>query len=212
MSGGQIVEAPLAHYIELYEKSDVGKIAARTGLDFDVDEGRFSLMLVGKQYYVKHPRFSISGEISGETGPYEDILILRYLLEGMYAPPGSGIGGMLSYEEMPWGKVYGSQFRGRVLGRIAREFGRDPSLLTAAVEAIPGLFYQAVGGADAAYRIEFLNGLFVSVLVWAGDEEFPASAQMLFSDNFKYAFNAEDMAVVGDVVVSRLKGALNEKA
>ena len=47
------------------------------------------------------------------------------------------------------------------------------------------------------YRVRFL--------LWAGDEEFPPSAQILFSDNFPLCFKAEDLAVVGDVAIGTLK-------
>jgi hypothetical protein len=50
-----------------------------------------------------------------------------------------------------------------------------------------------------------MNGLFISLLIWAGDDEFPPSAQILFDDNFVFAFTAEDLAVVGEVTISRLK-------
>ena len=199
----QIVDVPLGHYKALYEQSDAKEIEARTGLRFDREAGRFELVLVGKQYYVNHPVF----ETGVEAETYEGILLLRYLLEGKFAPAS---GRMLAFDEMPWGHVYATQFQGRVIGRFARAFGRDPMLLSAAVEGIPGLRFERIGGADSAYRFEFLNGLYLDVLVWMADDEFPASAQMLFSDNFKYAFTAEDMAVVGDVAVSRLKRALVE--
>jgi len=42
-------------------------------------------------------------------------------------------------------------------------------------------------------------------ILWEGDEEFPPSAQILFEDNFPYAYQAEDMAVAGDVSITTLK-------
>ena len=54
--------------------------------------------------------------------------------------------------------------------------------------------------------MEFLKGLQVQLILWEGDDEFPPSAQILFSDNFPVAFTqGEDMAVVGDVVNDMLK-------
>ena len=41
-----------------------------------------------------------------------------------------------------------------------------------------------------------------------GDEEFPPSSQILFSDNFPVSFQAEDMAVMGDVIIGSLKAYL----
>ena len=54
---------------------------------------------------------------------------------------------------------------------------------------------------DASYEFEFINGYFVQFILWAGDDEFPPSAQILFSDNFPLSFSAEDMAVVGDCLL-----------
>ena len=61
-------------------------------------------------------------------------------------------------------------------------------------------------GADCAYDITFLPKLTIRALIWEADEEFPASAQILFSDNFPLAFTAEDMAVIGDIFLSTMKG------
>jgi len=203
MVGKQIIDAPLTHYTALYEKSDARDIAARTGLEYDAEQGRFVFMLVGNIYYVYHPVFQVVevSESDRILTPYEEILILRYLLEGKYVPAS---GKMLSYEELPWGTVYTTQFKGRVIGRVARAYGKDPVRFKKAAEAISGGFVEPSGVADVAYSFEFMIGLFIRVLIWEGDEDFPPSAQMLFSDNFKYALNAEDIAVAGDIIVSRL--------
>lgn len=51
-----------------------------------------------------------------------------------------------------------------------------------------------------------MPGLQVRLILWEGDDEFPPSAQILFSDNFPVAFTqGEDMAVVGDVTIDMLK-------
>ena len=42
-------------------------------------------------------------------------------------------------------------------------------------------------------------------LFWAGDEEFPPSAQILYSDNFPYDFHAEEMVVAGDLSTTIVK-------
>jgi len=199
--GRQIIDVPLAHYAALYEKSDVKDISARTGLVFNAEAGTFSMKFMGTLVTVAHPVFEAEGLLS----PYEEILIIRYLLEGRFHPYS---GTMYSYAEMPWGQVYTTQFNGRVIGRIAREFGKDKELLKAAVEGTPGLEFVREEGADAAYRFEFLDGLYLSILVWEGDDEFPASAGALFSDNFKQAFTAEDMAVAFDIALFRLKRTL----
>ena len=41
-----------------------------------------------------------------------------------------------------------------------------------------------------------------------GDEEFPPSAQILFSDNFPVAYAEEDVAYIGDVVLDYMKNVV----
>ncbi|MDR1796294.1 MAG: DUF3786 domain-containing protein [Clostridiales Family XIII bacterium] len=225
----QLTEAPFRHYAERYAKSDPVEVASRTGAEWDAVRGVFSLRLMGACYEIAHPVF----ERNRFNTPYEEILLLRFLLEGRYV---KGSGTMLAYQEMPWGDVYRTQFKGRVLGRLAGTFAREPGNLARAAQKIPGLRYEALeGGADgmsswpqlkcdAGIRVEFLGSgggaegaggqagggmsLWLAILLWQGDEEFPGSAQVLFDESFRYAFTAEDMAVVGDVMISRLKNAL----
>ena len=59
--------------------------------------------------------------------------------------------------------------------------------------------------ADLGYEVTLMPGLTMQFLLWVGDEEFPPNSQSLFSDNFRYAFTAEDMANIGDIVISRMK-------
>jgi hypothetical protein len=131
-----------------------------------------------------------------------DILILRYLCEGRYYREN---GKRLSYNEIPWGPVYYRNFDGRCLKRLAYGFGNDLPRFRRIIETAPGLKAEKLPQGDAGYRIEFLSGLFISLIVYAPDEEFPPSAQILFDDNFVFAFTAEDLAVVGEVVIDRLK-------
>jgi hypothetical protein len=131
-----------------------------------------------------------------------DILILRYLCEGRYY---SDTGKRLSYNEVPWGPVYYRNFDGRCLKRLAYGFGNDIPRFRRIIESAPGLKAEKLPQGDAGYRIEFLSGLFISLILYAADDEFPPSAQILFDDNFVFAFTAEDLAVVGEVVIDRLK-------
>ena len=131
-----------------------------------------------------------------------DILILRYLCEGRYY---RDTGKRLSYNEVPWGPVYYRNFDGRCLKRLAYGFGNDIPRFRRIIESTPSLKAEKLPQGDAGYRIEFLNGLFISLILYAADDEFPPSAQILFDDNFVFAFTAEDLAVVGEVVIDRLK-------
>jgi hypothetical protein len=203
---GQQYDVPLAHYQGLYERLDPREAAERCGVPFEQTgegEGFFLLRLMGAERRAAFPVFELrSAQGRGEPlrEPVESILLCRYLCEGKYV---ASRGKQLSYNEVPSGLLYYRNFEGRCLKRAAYAFGNDPALFRRIVENVPGLRYEALDKGDAGYSFEFLNGLFMTLLIWAGDEEFPPSAQMLFDDNFVFAFAAEDLAVVGEVVIRR---------
>jgi hypothetical protein len=208
-------ERSLDHFLAIYKTLAPAEIARRCDLPFRREDSAFELRIMGETYLAEFPEFALRPEpVVGEPAkeavqrPYEDILFLRYLCEGTYRP---AEGKQLSYREIPWGEVYFRNFEGRCIRRFAASFGKDIPAFKWVMEETPGLRAEPLSQGDAGYRFEFSSGLFMSLLLWAADDEFPASAQILFDDNFPAAFTAEDIAVVGEVVISRLK-ALTEKA
>ena len=162
---------------------------------------------MGVTYRITHPGyevFHLDGEGAGwfplEEKPNARILVLRFLTEGAAAPAS---GKFLTYREIPWGEVYFKQFQGRCIFRLAYGFGNKLEKFAAIMDKIGG---TKLDFGDISYEFEFLNGLQLRMILWAGDDEFPPSAQILFSDNFPVAFvQGEDMAVVGDVSIDMLK-------
>ena len=75
----------------------------------------------------------------------------------------------------------------------------------AAAALCEGLGGTEFKGSGIGYEFEFLPGLKLRFILWEGDDEFPASAQILFSDNFPDAFAAEDRVVVCENVLGMMK-------
>lgn len=193
-------EIPLSHYKALFAQANPEEMAVRTGAVYEPDEGSFTMHMMGQRVTVAWPEGTVSfPESERSLSDYSSILLLRYLLDGRC---GESTGKFLAYQEMPWGEVYFAQFRGRCILRLAFGFGHDPERFSRACAALGGM---PVPMADRAFEIPFLEDLRVRLLLWEGDEEFQPSAQILFSDNFPLAFSAEDMAVVGDVLISEMK-------
>lgn len=109
---------------------------------------------------------------------------------------------MKTYREMPWGEVYLRQFDGRCIKRLAFSYGNRLKAFKAVMEHIQAV---PVNHGDLAYEIEIYPDYQVQMILWEGDDEFPPSSQILFSDNFPVSFQAEDMAVMGDVIIGALK-------
>ncbi|GHU65942.1 hypothetical protein FACS189447_05820 [Spirochaetia bacterium] len=186
------------HFLQIYKTLDPLEISRRCNLPFN--SNAFNLRIMGTEYKASFPDFSLEDSQGNmvQRG-YENIVFLRYLCEGKYTV---SIGKQLSYREIPWGEVYFRNFEGRCLKRFAHAFNSNIEGLKKAFDSIGA---EKLNKGDAGYRFEFCTGLYMSALIWAGDDEFPPSSQMLFDDNFPSAFTAEDIAVVGGVVTDRLK-------
>lgn len=193
-------QIPLSHYRALFAQAMPEALAVRSGAVYDPDAGTFAMRLLGARLLVAWPDGTISfPDGDRELSEYASILVLRYLLEGRCA---ESTGKFLAYQEMPWGDVYFANFRGRCILRLAYGFGQDLERFSRACTALGGV---PVPMGDRAFELPFLENLRIRLILWEGDEEFPPSAQILFSDNFPLAFTAEDMAVVGDILISALK-------
>ena len=196
---------PLLYYTPRYEALDPEEVCGRCGVGFNKEKSVFTLEFMGRAYEVGFPEFS-ARVADGKTdyAPLEDmhaakLLVMRYLIEGRYIET---LGKFMTFREMPWGEVYVAQFDGRCIKRLAFGFGSKPELLERAMERL-GATRIKMG--DIAYELELLPGLKMQFILWQGDDEFPPSSQILFSDNFSVAFTAEDMAVIGDVTIGTLK-------
>lgn len=196
---------PWEHYLSQYQESDPEEIAARLGISYDEEQKYFTLKFLGTVYQISWPDFQVSHEADDmgfyplETMTYARTLTIRFLLNGAEA---SGTGKFKTYREMPWGEVYLRQFDGRCIKRLAFSYGnriKDFQAIMEHMHCVP------VKHGDIAYQLEIFPDYLVQMILWEEDDEFPPSSQILFSDNFPISFQAEDMAVMGDVIIGSLK-------
>ena len=206
-------EVPFGHYQGLFEAADSAEMAERTGIKWDGNE--FFVTLLGKTYAIAHPVYSI--RICEPVGtdqvidPYrgncsvpipQQTFLLRYLLEGKAVAFG---GEWKTFREMPWGELYIKPYTGRVLTRAAFTFGTRVDAFKAACEKMGAV---PLKHGDAGYEFAFLGDYAVRIMVWAGDDEFPPNAQVLYSDNFEQGFAPEDRVVAGDILISAIKSRM----
>lgn len=200
-----LVEQPYEYYLNQYRNMNPEFISSRLGFPYSEVTGSFQVRFMGNLYNITHPDFQITAQDKGERiytlkeDVHAQILLLRYITDGDYMEPS---GSLSSYRDLPWGEVYYRQFYGRCVARLARMYGKKQKQFIGIMESLNGL-PRAYG--DMAYEFEFFLNLFICFILWEGDEEFPPSAQILFSDNFALAFSPEDVAYVVDIVLDYMK-------
>ena len=191
-------EVPFAHYEQLFRSLDPQEAAARTGAKWDGKE--FYVNLLGREFAISHPEYAIRTLDGGKLPPLPtQTFLLRYLLESRDV---AWQGEWKTFREMPWGEMYIQPYTGRVLTRAAYTFGFRLAAFRAAAEKMGAL---PVKHGDAGFEFNLIGNFKMRFLVWEGDDEFPPSAQVLYSDNFAQGFAAEDRVVAGDILITTIK-------
>ena len=192
-------EVPFAHYEEKFRDLDPADATARLSC-VKWDGEKFTLNLLGREFLIAHPDYAIAAEDGGAIPPLPtQTFLLRYLLEGKDV---AWTGEWKTFREMPWGELYIKPYTGRVLTRAAFTFGTRLDAFRKAAEKMGA---APVPHGDAGFQFELVSGYQIQILAWAGDDEFPPNAQILYSDNFADGFAAEDRVVAGDILISTIK-------
>lgn len=198
-------QRPYEYYLKTYQEIDPKEISERTGFFYDEEKKVFTVVFMGSTYEISFPDYKISHK-EDEKGVYPleeamnaKIFMVRYLSEKAKAPSSRKF---LTYREVPWGEVYFRQFQGRCLMRLAFSYGNK---LEAFKKVMTAMGAKPLEQGDCAFELEFMEGFFIRLILWEGDDEFPPSSQILFSDNFAVTFAAEDLAVAGDICINMMK-------
>lgn len=194
---------PYEHALALFQAQEPAQIQQRLNIAYQSGEGGFAFNLLGASYLLTWPEGKLQNAEGIEVTSYViRILVLRYFALGCYTEP---TGKMVTYKDIPDGSIYYPNFKKRTIDRLAKAFEADPQLL--AVEA-PGVKHPGFG--DASVVVELIDQVPVTYICWAGDDEFEATANILFDESITNYFNAEDLAVLPDLGIVWLqeKGAL----
>jgi hypothetical protein len=153
----------------------------------------------GRAHLVTHPAGEAVVQTTGKPAHVTiAIVLMHYLLTADGTPPADR---WLAFRDLPDGMFYAQAFAGHAEGEIARKFGADVPGFRQAAASLGG---QPLDLADASFRFQALPRLAVAVLLWAGDDEFPAQARVLFDAHAGRYLPTEDLAGTGDWLAHKL--------
>lgn len=192
----------LAKAREEWAAADAAACAARAGGEWV--GGAVRLALFGRPHGVTHPDGEVLAEPDGPVHVAVRILLLHYLLTADGAPP-SGV--WSAYRELPDGLFYAPSFARRAEEPLARAFAASAAGLDSFRAAGRAAGGDALTLADASFRFTALPRVDVAVLMWAGDDEEPGEARVLFDESAGHYLAAEDLAGLGGQLSHRLIAA-----
>jgi len=158
--------------------------------------------LFGRPHLVTHPRGEVTAA-SGESAPAPvhvavAILVLHYLLT---ADGTATADRWIAFRNLPGGLGYDAAFQARANLRLARAFGSERAAFEAAARALKG---ESLSFGDASFLFRMLPRLWLAVVLYLADDEFPANANVLFDAAASHYLPTEDLAVLGGLLAGRL--------
>lgn len=191
---------PYEYAVKMFAQRDPKEMAELSGTIYNEENSTFTLRLMGSDMKVKFPEgtvFHMNGE---EVTTYTaKIILIRFLTNAKGVLP---TGKDITFKEIPDGHGYYSNFLKRTIMRLAKIYGNNIEELEKQCIKIKA---EKVKIGDIGYKFEFVNNVYMTFVVWKGDDEFPENANILFDYNIQYYFNAEDLAVVPDVAIEILR-------
>jgi len=183
------------------KKRDPASLAKAAGAVFSPEKGLI-VSFLGTEYRVEiHPQTDIAKVNSAEEVSIPDkILIAHYLLG---AAGKKSAGKLITFRQIPDGHFYFEAFQRRARDPFANFFGDNGRLFVKCAEML-GAVPVEIG--DFGMEFSVFPHIRIQLVLWAGDEEFPADATILFDESIQRILSAEDIAVMCGSLVYRLIG------
>jgi hypothetical protein len=128
----------------------------------------------------------------------EQVLLLHYLQAAEHPLPE---GTWIAYREIPGAAFYFEAFVKRAVNPLKGAFGANPEALR---RAAAHLGSRPGGSGDVALIFHPLPRVPLQLVLWQGDEEFPAEANILFDRTAGRMLSPEDAAWLAGMLVYRL--------
>jgi len=185
--------------VDELSKKAIDKIAGRSGFETQ-GENTMRVPFLDRLYRVGFPDFGFQDEADEkkEIPIQEQVLILHYM---MGAGDSKLTGNWIAYREIPGASFYFSAFVKRAIDPLKKVFGQNISGLVKAAKSIKGV---AIETGDAGFEFYVFPKVPLRLILWEGDDEFPAEANILFDEVVGQILSPEDAAWLSGMLVYRL--------
>lgn len=175
------------------------QIAQQAGVSWDRSRGEFQLQWLDQTYCISWP--DLVASVGGADAPASASvqgLLLYYLSRADGTPRAEK---WIGFRELPDGWLYHQAFQRYTGHRLTQGLGNDLPRLTMRAAELGGL---TVDLGDRAFAFHVLPAIWLAVIYWQGDEEFPPQAQVLFDPSAAHYLPADGLAMLGRQLVDRL--------
>jgi hypothetical protein len=172
---------------------------ARSGFECS-DGNAFVVPFLDRTYLVEPDGFGFSDSVDpGKEVPIQEQVLVLHYLQAPEAPGPSG--SWVSYREIPGASFYNSAFVKRAIDPMKKVFGRDPDAFRRAAGRLGG---RPIEPGDVGFEFDVFPRVPLQMILYVGDDEFPAEASILFDPSIERLLSAEDIAWMAGMQVYRM--------
>lgn len=187
--------------LELRER-DPFDLARRTGAIYTPQNdsgGEFKLNFWNREVLIRFPDFTASDAESGEEMNTFDLTMLLYYFHLTDGTPQAGK--WIAFTELPDGKFYTQAYQGYTGGELTKAFDSDADAFIFAADKLGG---RREFFGNIAFSYQVLPRVAIMVVCWLGDEDFPASYNVLFDAAAGYHLTTDACAILGSTLTKKL--------
>lgn len=187
--------------------ADPDALARRAGCQFTPGHnsgGELHLALWGREVRLCLPDWDAVYVLGDEAPHTANLALLIYYFHTVWAARDrvqQEAAEWISFSDLPDGRFYTQAFQGYTGALLTRRFGNQKQNFEAACLDCDGA--PLVLG-DAAFSFEVLPRAALAAVCWLGDEDFPASYRILFSETIADYLPTDACAIAGSMLTRRI--------
>ena len=176
---------------------DPRDLAWRCGAEFQ--DGFLRIQFYGEPHIVTFPDLEVSVEATKKACALNRTAMFLYYLQTADGSPHKGK--WVAFRDLPGGMFYHQAYQGYSGDRLAKVIDNRIGVFERAAKNLGGMKLDL---GDAAFAFDALPRVRVAAVYYAGDEDFPATANVLFDESASHYLPTDALAGVGSALVDRL--------
>ncbi len=196
------LEETLKQATAKFANLDPATLGLNSGARWQQAENALHIPFLDQEYRVAYPGGKVKTAAGEDASIYLAIIILHYLVTADGTPLA---GRWIAYRHLPGGDIYIDPFQKRAITPFLKTFGEKPDQFKKAATALGGVEQKMSG---ISMVIPVFPRVPLCFTIWPGDEEMPASANILFDESAPHYLPTEDYAHLPAIVNGALKSKL----
>ncbi len=191
--------ARVAEMREAIRARDPRDLALKTGAEYS--DGMLRIPFYGENYLITFPDLEVMLESTKKPAGLNRTSMFLYYLHAADGAPKSDK--WVAFRDLPGGMFYHQAYQGYSGDRLAKAIGDHVGVFERAARNLGGVRLSL---GDSSFAFDALPRVRVAAIYHAGDEDFAATANVLFDAAASHYLPTDALSGIGSALVDRLTG------